>query len=137
MESNSLSTSVLMKKYRERTANWSSAKCEVLREQCLQNYNILHGPISSSLTAEKKAKVWTEIAYKINAVGGSHRTSYQVKKKWTNLRSSSCKNVRQSNCQKNTTISCQSKGVSPPVPYTSQKLRPPMSHFIDSKISMM
>ena len=48
-------------KQRERSNNWLRVEKEVLMEQCTKNYNVLHGSLSTKLTAEKKNELWKEI----------------------------------------------------------------------------
>ncbi|XP_014678818.1 PREDICTED: myb/SANT-like DNA-binding domain-containing protein 4 [Priapulus caudatus] len=70
---------------KKRKANFTASEKSYLADLVKDNYNILFGQFSSSLTAKMKHEKWEEIAGKINAIGVGSRTVAELKTLWNNL----------------------------------------------------
>ncbi|XP_067668034.1 myb/SANT-like DNA-binding domain-containing protein 4 [Haliotis asinina] len=75
-------------KARARKSNFSSFELDILTAEVAQNSNYLFGKLSAAVTAAGKKRLWNEIAEKINANANTKRDGDEVRKKWTDFRSS-------------------------------------------------
>lgn len=77
---------------RERKANFTEAELRCLIEQYAANATVLQSKLNNSVTIKRKNFIWNQIADTINACGsGTARDSNELKKKWTDLKSTSIK----------------------------------------------
>ncbi|XP_033758403.1 myb-related transcription factor, partner of profilin-like [Pecten maximus] len=72
---------------RPRKPNFSLSELEILVEVS-KNRDVLMGKFTDSITNEKKKRIWTLIATKINASSQACRSMDDVKKKWQDWSSS-------------------------------------------------
>ncbi|XP_067668308.1 putative nuclease HARBI1 [Haliotis asinina] len=75
-------------KARARKSNFSSFELDILTAEVAQNSSYLFGKLSAAVTAAGKKRLWNEIAEKINANANTKRDGDEVRKKWTDFRSS-------------------------------------------------
>ncbi|XP_033753296.1 myb/SANT-like DNA-binding domain-containing protein 4 [Pecten maximus] len=73
---------------RPRKPNFSLSELEILVEEVSKNRDVLMGKFTDSITNEKKKRIWTLIATKINASSQACRSMDDVKKKWQDWSSS-------------------------------------------------
>lgn len=69
-----------------RKGNFSESELRTLVSQFAQNKTLLQSKYSSTVTNQKKAKVWGNITTALNATGTVPRTVDNVKKKWLELK---------------------------------------------------
>lgn len=69
-----------------RKGNFSESELRTLVSQFAQNKTLLQAKHSSTVTNQKKAKVWGSITAALNATGTVPRTADNVKKKWLELK---------------------------------------------------
>ena len=69
-----------------RSRNYTTSETELLLELAGKKKSILNGRLSSNVTADKKKRIWIEIAKEINGVNGfNDRSPKDLKKKWQNM----------------------------------------------------
>ena len=68
-----------------RKGNFSESELRTLVSQFAQNKTLLQAKHSSTVTNQKKAKVWGSITAALNATGTVPRTVDNVKKKWLEI----------------------------------------------------
>ncbi|XP_062577781.1 myb/SANT-like DNA-binding domain-containing protein 4 [Saccostrea cucullata] len=76
-----------------RKKNWSAGEISLLVDLVSERKDVLRGRFSPALTSADKAGAWEAITTSVNAVGGSGRTTKEVKKKWQDIQSSTKKKV--------------------------------------------
>ncbi|XP_062598056.1 myb/SANT-like DNA-binding domain-containing protein 4 isoform X2 [Saccostrea cucullata] len=74
-----------------RKKNWSAGEISLLVDLVSERKDVLRGRFSPALTSADKAGAWEAITTSVNAVGGSGRTTKEVKKKWQDIQSSTKK----------------------------------------------
>ena len=77
---------------RLRKANFSPLEESILEREVEQNFDVLKEKHTNSVNNVKKARIWSEITMKINALGVAPRTLKEVKDKWRNMTSKSKSN---------------------------------------------
>ena len=71
---------------RKRSRNYTTSETELFLELAGKNKKIIEGRFSMTVSAEKKKKLWTDIAREVNGVNGqNNRTPKDLKKKYQNL----------------------------------------------------
>ncbi|KAG1659516.1 t-SNARE domain-containing protein 1 [Nymphon striatum] len=84
-----------IKQKKARGPNWPSDQAEIVRSEVMKNYGILFGGFSNDVDHKKKQKAWSDIADKVNSVGGTVRNVGAIKDKWKNIKNSSIATMRQ------------------------------------------
>ena len=70
----------------KRSRNYTTSETELLLELAGKKKSILNGRLSSTVTADKKKRIWIGIAKEINGVNGQNdRSPQDLKKKWQNI----------------------------------------------------
>ena len=77
---------------RLRKANFSPLEESILEREVEENFDVLKEKHTNSVNNVKKARIWSEITIKINALGVAPRTLKEVKDKWRNMTSKSKSN---------------------------------------------
>ncbi|XP_069077367.1 myb-related transcription factor, partner of profilin-like [Pleurodeles waltl] len=80
---------------RKRKLKFSEKELEVLTEECSQHHDKLFGKAALSVPDTEKKKIWLQIQDRINAIGVSHCTLDEIKKRWYDLRSRTKERVAQ------------------------------------------
>ncbi|XP_052252736.1 uncharacterized protein LOC127859404 isoform X2 [Dreissena polymorpha] len=65
-----------------RSASWQPRELEELLEGVQQNYEVLWGKLSGTLSKKDKDRAWSDIVQSINSVGGNERNVEDSMKKW-------------------------------------------------------
>ena len=75
---------------RKREPKFTDKECTFIFQQAGKKQALIVGRHGPSTTEEKKNKFWEKLAQEVTSLNGNlyKRTSSQVKKKWTNTRSS-------------------------------------------------
>ncbi|KAK7101465.1 hypothetical protein V1264_019846 [Littorina saxatilis] len=73
---------------KERSVNWRDCEIRTLLDQVDMHKDYMFASFTNSWTSKKKDALWKQITGAINARGeAARRTTSQVKKKWSNIRS--------------------------------------------------
>ncbi|XP_069064417.1 nuclear apoptosis-inducing factor 1-like [Pleurodeles waltl] len=78
---------------RKRKLQFSDKELEVLTEECCLHHEVLFGKAAMSVPDSEKKKICLNIQSKINAIGVSHRSIEEVRKRWYDLRSTTKERV--------------------------------------------
>ncbi|XP_052226719.1 nuclear apoptosis-inducing factor 1-like isoform X1 [Dreissena polymorpha] len=70
-----------------RSASWQPRELEELLEGVQQNYEVLWGKLSGTLSKKDKDRAWSDIVQSINSVGGNERNVEDSMKKWCDWKS--------------------------------------------------
>ncbi|XP_046569820.1 t-SNARE domain-containing protein 1-like isoform X2 [Haliotis rubra] len=70
-----------------RKVNWTRNEMDCLVDEVEKHKSILFSSFSSVVTNSKKQQIWKDISNRVSACGSSIRSSEDVKKKWTTLKS--------------------------------------------------
>ncbi|KAH3809670.1 hypothetical protein DPMN_138046 [Dreissena polymorpha] len=70
-----------------RSASWQPRELEELLEGVKQNYEVLWGKLSGTLSKKDKDRAWSDIVQSINSVGGNERNVEDSMKKWCDWKS--------------------------------------------------
>ncbi|KAH3840007.1 hypothetical protein DPMN_113448 [Dreissena polymorpha] len=72
---------------KNRSASWQPRELEELLEGVQQNYEVLWGKLSGTLSKKDKDRAWSDIVQSINSVGGNERNVEDSMKKWCDWKS--------------------------------------------------
>lgn len=72
---------------KRRQPNFSSDELEILLASVEQRSKILFGKFGGAVTAAAKDKSWDDVALAVSSVSGIERSSKEVKKKWSSVKS--------------------------------------------------
>ena len=100
---------------RLRKANFSPLEESILEKEVEQNFDVLREKHTNFVNNVKKARIWSEITIKINALGVAPRTLKEVKDKWRNMISKSKSNFTE--CRKE--VNKTDGGPTPKIPTSS------------------
>ncbi|XP_069061954.1 myb-related transcription factor, partner of profilin-like [Pleurodeles waltl] len=78
---------------RRRKLKFSDKELEVLTEECCLHHSKLFGKAALSAPDTEKKMIWQQIQERINAIGVSHRTLDEIKKRWYDQRSTTKERV--------------------------------------------
>ena len=88
------------KQKRPRRRNYTTDEMEIVMKLAGKKAKTLNGRLSATITAEKKKKIWSEIARAANGINGiNDRTWKDIRKKWqstlSTARTKSRNNIQQ------------------------------------------
>ncbi|KAK1164683.1 t-SNARE domain-containing protein 1-like isoform X1 [Acipenser oxyrinchus oxyrinchus] len=71
---------------RMRKHKFTEAELDVLIEEVTQKEDVLFGLQGNCMTTYEKNKIWVEIAHRLHATSGMHRTVSEIKRRWQDLK---------------------------------------------------